>query len=141
MDERMKAMLLVLALTAPAQMAHATEVSVVTAGVTPGQGHLLVSLCPEANFLKSGCSKTSRLSATAATLTVTFQDVAPGRYAASVVQDLNDNGRLDFEPTGAPSEPWGMSRDPEPALGPPSFEDAAVAVTGDKQVIQVHLQH
>ena len=137
----MKTLLLSLALAVTASIAHATEVSVVTSGLTQGQGHLLVSLCPEANFLKPGCSHVSRIAATTATLTVTFPDVAPGRYAASVVQDLNDNGRLDFEPTGAPSEPWGMSRDPQPSLGPPQFDQAAVAVTGEKQVIEVHLQH
>ncbi|MFK8015628.1 MAG: MipA/OmpV family protein [Gammaproteobacteria bacterium] len=54
-------------------------------------------------------------------------DVEPGTVAVMVYADLNDNGTLDQNFIGLPTEPIWLSNDYRPA-GPPSFERAAVDV-------------
>ena len=56
------------------------------------------------------------------------QDLAPGRYALSAFHDENDNGELDTNLMGIPSEGYGFGNDASAAFGPPSFEAAAVDV-------------
>ena len=45
---------------------------------------------------------------------VEFSDVPPGVYAVQVLQDLNGNGKMDFDWAGLPVEPYGFSRDARP---------------------------
>jgi uncharacterized protein (DUF2141 family) len=59
---------------------------------------------------------------------VVFDSVVPGRYAVSVMQDLNGNGKLDTWPMGIPKEPWGVSNNIKAKLGPPSFESALISI-------------
>ena len=56
-----------------------------------------------------------------------FGNLAPGRYAVLVFQDVNGNGRLDQNFLGIPREPLGFSNRYW-AKGPPAFADAALAV-------------
>ena len=69
-----------------------------------------------------------RAPARAGTMRFVFQDLAPGRYALSAFHDENDNGELDTNLMGIPSEGYGFGNDASAAFGPPSFEAAAVDV-------------
>ena len=60
----------------------------------------------------------------------------PGRYAAIVIHDEDDNGRLDTNPMGVPGEGYGVSNDARGFLSAPSFEPAAIAV-GDADIATV----
>lgn len=53
-----------------------------------------------------------------------FEGVPPGRYAASAYHDENDNGDLDRNFIGLPSEDFCFSSGARAGLGPPSFSDA-----------------
>ena len=64
-------------------------------------------------------------------ISATF-DLPVGKYAATVVQDVNSNGKLDKNWMGKPTEPSGnTSRGDE--NGPPVFEDSTFEITGDTQ--------
>lgn len=115
----------------------AGPVEVRLTGVRPG-GHLLVQLCSEAEGM-SGCARRARLAATPGTMVVRFDDVPPGRYAASAFQDLDSNGRMGISVMGRPSEPWGYSRGARGVFGPANFSDAAVVVPAGAVVIPVAL--
>ena len=58
-------------------------------------------------------------------------NMPPGTYAASGFLDTNDNEKLDFNLVGAPTEPYGFSRDARGLFGSPSFADAAFVVKND----------
>jgi uncharacterized protein (DUF2141 family) len=62
---------------------------------------------------------------------VSLGEVAPGAYAIAVVHDANGNGDMDFDLLGLPQESYGFSNGARSLLGPPSFDAAAVRVTGD----------
>ncbi len=72
-------------------------------------------------------------------VTFVYTDLTVGRYALSVFQDANGDGKLDTNPAGLPIEPYGFSRDARGRFGPPSFDDAAVDVQGDQHVT-IHLR-
>ena len=61
-------------------------------------------------------------------------DLSPGRYALAAYHDENDNGELDTNLIGIPSEGYGFGNDASATFGPPDFEAAAVTV-GDVSAV------
>jgi len=53
-----------------------------------------------------------------------FKDVPKGVYGISAFHDENNNGKLDTNFIGLPTEDYGASRDARGNFGPPSFSDA-----------------
>lgn len=49
--------------------------------------------------------------------------------AIAAYHDVNDNGKLDRNAIGIPSERYGYSRDARGMTGPPSYEDAVVSIS------------
>jgi uncharacterized protein (DUF2141 family) len=64
-------------------------------------------------------------------VTCRFGGVAPGRYAVSVVHDLNGNRRVDTNFLGMPTEQWGVSNNARPTLRAPRFDEAAFTVPAE----------
>jgi uncharacterized protein (DUF2141 family) len=62
------------------------------------------------------------------TLTLTFDGVAPGRYAIALLHDENGNGKADRALGMMPKEGFGFSRDAAVRMGPPNFDDAVFEV-------------
>ncbi|MCK6616175.1 MAG: DUF2141 domain-containing protein [Cyclobacteriaceae bacterium] len=61
-------------------------------------------------------------------VTVIFENLEPGEYAISCYHDVNNNNKLDSNFMGIPREPYGFSNNARGTFGPPSFEDARIAV-------------
>ena len=64
-------------------------------------------------------------------LTVTFANLKPGKYALAVQHDQNNDGRLNRNALGIPTERYGFSNNARGAFSPPSFNDAAFALESD----------
>lgn len=64
------------------------------------------------------------------TLVFVFSELPYGAYAMSIFHDENDNGKLDSNFMGIPSEPYGFSNNARGTFGPPKFEDCLVKVQG-----------
>ncbi|WAE54290.1 DUF2141 domain-containing protein [Stutzerimonas sp. R40042] len=119
-----------LALAAPA--AHAQQLQVTLNGLQHDRGQVAVAVYSDAkSFRKDNQAFTARKAkAEAGTVTVTFDDVPPGRYAVLAYHDENDNGRLDLRFGMFPTEGYGLSNNPK-VMGPPSYEDSAFEVTAE----------
>lgn len=65
-----------------------------------------------------------------ATATCTFDAVAPGTFAVSISHDENENGRVDKNFLGIPTERYGFSNNPSPFMRAPRFDEAAFTVGG-----------
>lgn len=66
-------------------------------------------------------------------ITARFQ-VPRGTYAVAVFLDTNDNGQLDTNFFGAPTEPYGFSNNKLFAFRPTSFEEAAFRVDAEMEI-------
>lgn len=69
----------------------------------------------------------------------TFNGLGKGTYAISVYQDKNDNGKLDANFMGIPSEPYAFSNNAKGMFGPPSFEDCQFTIDGVSHEIVISL--
>jgi uncharacterized protein (DUF2141 family) len=74
------------------------------------------------------------------TVRCVFKRTGLGEYAASVFLDLNENGKLDTNAIGTPSEPWGVSQvTRSKRSGPSLYKDAKFDYQGGKVTIPIEL--
>ena len=110
----------------------AAELAIELRGIRSGDGRLYVAVhgpetrttFPAGEGAVAGLNQRARLG----TLRFVLRDLPPGRYAVNAFHDENDNGELDTNLVGIPSEGYGFANDPGAAFGPPDFEAAAVTV-------------
>lgn len=111
------------------------------ANVRSDNGHVHVEICPEPRFLKDDCPYSADAPAHMGTTTVTIRGVPPGRYAAQVFHDENNNRRVDRALFGVPKEGVGFSNDARISLGPPKFTDAAFDANGQSENLTLHMRY
>lgn len=101
------------------------------------QGKVSASLFNEATFMRAAPLDAVEGTPKNKKLTLVLENVTPGEYGIITLHDFNQNGRMDFESNGMPSEPYGMSGD-EVSMGPPNFTDAKFTV--GNQDITLHIK-
>ncbi len=79
--------------------------------------------------------------ARAGQVTVTFPNVAPGRYAIALLHDENGNGKADRALGMMPKEGFGFSRDAKVRMGPPSFDDAVFEVAETPKSMAIKMRY
>lgn len=79
------------------------------------------------------------LPATAPTQTFAIADLPPGDYAIAVTHDENGNGKLDTKFFGIPREGVGVSNNPKPRMGPPSYQSASFTLHEPEHAIEIKL--
>ncbi|NQZ77701.1 MAG: DUF2141 domain-containing protein [Ekhidna sp.] len=73
------------------------------------------------------------------TVEFVFDGLDEGTYAISVFHDENNNGKLDANFMGIPSEPYAFSNNAKGLFGPPSFEECQFELEGDGNEIVISL--
>jgi len=68
-----------------------------------------------------------------------FSNLPPGTYAAKVMHDENDNGKLDVSFMGMPIEGYGFSNNPQ-VLRKPTFDEAKFDLGAGGGAITIHLR-
>lgn len=63
-----------------------------------------------------------------------------GKYAVAVIHDEDENGKLNTNPVGYPTEKFGFSNNPKTYFGPPSFDKAAFDHKSTSQTIKISLR-
>src|SRR5690348_7704035 len=136
MMQRVASALLIAVLWAGA--AQAAELRLLVKGVRSDVGELLIGLYanPEgfagaiAHATTNGLAPDGgrligmAIRANVGSLTAVFTELPPGRYAVIVVHDENDDGRLDANALGVPTEGYAFSNDARGFLGAPSLAAA-----------------
>lgn len=101
-------------------------------GIKSAKGVIRVALCPPQSGFPDCRAKLVR-SATLAiangSAAVTFEGLAPGSYAVSVLHDANSNGKMDTF-AGIPKEGFGFSRNPGLKMRAPKFAEAELVIAG-----------
>ena len=80
-----------------------------------------------------------RIKAKQGSVGFTVHGLPPGRYAVTAYHDENGNGRLDFDPTGVPTEGYGVSNDARNPLAPPEFAKAAFDLQDQNKSVTVNI--
>lgn len=127
---------LVCALISPSLLA--AELTVEVNNIQQIQGSLYISLYKDEQGFdaNSNSVKREKISIDKASHQITLGDVPAGDYALRVYQDVNDNGKMDFNGM-LPAEPFGSSSK-STELAPPSFGDAKFTLDKN-QKIQIQL--
>lgn len=115
--------------------AHKAKLHVTIRGLNPRSGYVRIGLYdPKIAFPVEGHHLEARAIAVQgeASVTAEFTDVPYGVYALAVIHDRNGNGKLDYRWGIFPAEPVAFSSGAKPRMfGPPTFDAAKFAVTGD----------
>lgn len=142
-----------LLLLCPAAPARAGDLKVTIDGVRSDSGALMIGLYDSpAGFDRAIKHSTAAgllndesrrvgasLRAMSGSQSIIFTELPPGRYAVIAFHDENDNGRLDENPWGVPSEGYGFSNNAQGFLGAPSFDAACVSLDGADASIAITL--
>ena len=101
------------ALTIPSLAAGETETLLVTVeGIKAGKGNIRVAVFDDAHreeFPEGEYLYSAEAPAAEERVTVEIEDVPPGEYAIAIIQDINDNKKLDRNFLKIPKEPYGFS--------------------------------
>tara|TARA_R100001369_G_scaffold20091_1_gene36648 strand:- start:127257 stop:127682 length:426 start_codon:yes stop_codon:yes gene_type:complete len=100
------------------------EVTVTIENIQGESGSILVGLYSEKTFLKAKPEFSEEAAIVNGKANVTFKGLPAGTYAISCFHDKNGNSQMDFEPTGMPLEPYGISNNKINYYGPPLWNDA-----------------
>lgn len=106
---------------------YASELAVTVNNVKSSNGKIIAQLCDKDTFLKQ-CPFRIQVKATKGTIILNFKGVPAGKYAISLFHDENDNGKLERNMLGIPTEGYGFSRNARGFRAPPSFINAAFDV-------------
>lgn len=119
-------------------MAH--EVTLKVDNITNPDGHLMVAVYdqPEHYNSNSRWVAVHKIKMAEGSMQLRLGDLSAGEYAIKVFQDENDNGRIDMNVLGIPTEPYGFSNNGG-AFGQPSFDEAKVRVD-DATEIRIKLR-
>lgn len=100
-----------------------------------GQGPLMVVAYADAASFRKTAASQLQVAVTGETMTVQVCGLAGNAVALMLYQDLNNNGKLDANPFGMPTEPWGASGKAAP-LGP-SWDSAQVPLGAETITVKL----
>jgi len=111
------------------------KLTVVVDGIENSKGKIFVAVFDSTYYLKQpvyyGMVKIEERQEE---VTVVIENVAPGKYAATVFQDENDNNKLDTGAYGKPTEKYGFSNNAKAEMGPPALQDCMFTVEEDTEI-------
>lgn len=116
-------------LTAP--VALASELTVNVDGIADAKGTIMLGLFDEATYNGDGAVNGANLKVEGDRVSVTFDNLTPGEYAVRLYHDLNDDGEMNTNPFGMPTEPFAFSNDARGRFGPAKWEAAKFSVSAD----------
>jgi uncharacterized protein (DUF2141 family) len=113
-------------------------------GIKNKQGQLCLSLFEnELGFPSNGNNAIQIycLEVTDTQLEVKFPNLQAGNYAVAVFHDANNDGTLNRNWLGIPTEGFGFSKNPNILKGIPKFVDSAIIVTDSHTNIEIQIKY
>ena len=122
-----------------------SDVTVVATGLRNAKGVVRACMTGEVRHFPSCTNPAASYNVTgeaAGSVTLTFHDVKPGRYAIALLHDENGNGKADRAAMMIPREGFGFSRDAKVRFGPPKFGEAAFELApGAKETLVIRMRY
>lgn len=122
-----------------APIALASDLTVTVESIAQTQGTIVLGLFDEASYNGDGAVDGANLKVEGNDVTVTFEGLEPGEYAVKLYHDLNDDGEMNTNPFGMPTEPFAFSNDAKGRFGPAKWDAAKFSVSADGTVHTIKL--
>lgn len=123
-----------------ASRAHAEpgKLTLAITDIAKPQGVLRIAVHTEAEY-DGEPAATSILLVEGGTAEAVFEGLEPGEYAVKLFHDVDDDGRLDTNPFGIPTEPYAFSNNARGRFGPAKWDDAKFVLdaAGAEQTIRL----
>jgi uncharacterized protein (DUF2141 family) len=119
------------------------EVTVSVTNVSSDKGAVIVCVFnsadafPQKPNLAYKCTTTN---AKKGTMDIKIDGIKPGEYAIAVHHDKNNDGKVNTNFLGIPTEPMGASKDAKGTMGPPKYKDAALRIEKNTKAISITLE-
>lgn len=114
-----------------APLAGASDLTVTIEGIADAKGSIMLGLFDEAAYNGDGAVNGASLKVEGDSVTTVFEGLEPGEYAVRLYHDLNDDGEMNTNPFGMPTEPYAFSNDAKGRFGPATWEDAKFIVDAE----------
>jgi uncharacterized protein (DUF2141 family) len=112
------------------------KLEVVVKNIKVEKGTIMVGLfISEDSFLKNATFG-KVIKANGTEVHVIFEGIKPGEYGLSIIHDENENGELDTNMMGIPTEGFAFGNNAMGMFGPPSFEKAKLKIEDKKSASQ-----
>ena len=135
--------------------ASASDLTVIIDGIRSSAGSLMIGLYDSDEHFQKAIKNSAKVGllndsarliglsmrAISGMQSAVFTNLQPGAYAIIVFHDENDNGKLDENGWGVPTEGYGFSNNAEGFLSSPSFKDAAVTLDQADKTVEIRLNY
>jgi uncharacterized protein (DUF2141 family) len=111
---------------------NAETLTVVIENVKVSEGHIMLRVLSGEKEFKGDIEAITSIKQRAMSGAVSFTigNLPAGEYAVQIMHDSNDNGELDSNLVGMPTEPWAFSNNAAGNFGPPKWNDVKFDLTG-----------
>lgn len=120
----------------------AETLRVVIDNVKVSEGHIMVRILSGEKEFKGDIEAITSIKQRGASGEASFTvgNLPAGEYAVQIMHDSNDNGELDSNLVGMPTEPWAFSNNAAGNFGPPTWNDVKFDLRGTV-VQRISLNH
>lgn len=118
------------------------ELLIQIAGVQPGKGEIQIAIFDDPHVFPDQAKAMRRASCAAdgEMVDVNLSKLPPGEYAIAAFQDANNDGVLNRNALGIPTEVYGFSNDARGRFGPPDYRLAVLDATADQTRLPIILR-
>ncbi len=117
--------------------------SLIVKNVEAEQGSLYIAIYQdESAFLKEGQDLVNKIVPVSSkpNCTIPIPQLPFGSYAIAIFHDLNDNGKLDKNALGIPTEPYAFSNNPSVKWRSPTFAETLIKFGESRKEIVMELK-
>jgi uncharacterized protein (DUF2141 family) len=123
--------------------ASAARIVVTITGLKSNEGGVYVGLYATPSKFLNGAQVDfmKKVRASAAPITVTFDNLPPGTYAVGAYHDENNNNHLDTNLLGLPTEGYALSNGVRAVTSKPTFQQASFTVGNDGAAVSLQIRY
>lgn len=132
-----------LGLAGAARPASAAKLTITVTDLRNHKGQLVFGVFKSADGFPTDSTKAVnwQVKAADADSVVFTADLPPGDYGASVLHDENKNGRMDKNFAGVPTEGYGVTNNPKPALRAATFDESRFKLPPEGASLKISIQY
>jgi uncharacterized protein (DUF2141 family) len=116
------------------------ELRIKLVGIGEPKGSVRVAIFEGADAFGAGRQYAGTFSAVTGSEMIVLFAVPQGTWGISSFHDVNDNGELDANMVGMPTEPFAFSNNATGDFGPPGFDQIAFSVGDEPVAMEIDLR-